>query len=397
MSAKGTLLVVEDNADHLELFMDAFTPEYEVITASEGEECLKIIGERHCDLVILDYYLSSHFSGLDILRRITESAPGLPVVMVTAYGNEDLAVQAMKFGAKDYIRKTLDNSYIDRIHRHVLEILEAKGAEEAPSVRQDVLDFFEERRDEFVQRWLTSMHDLRRRVDLPESFVINEDEMGRFFSAFLADIQNDRATETLIFLKRMVLLQDAEEKSLLTAELLNMSFKEVARDVLREHYPDSFDSRSSLMAHIGRIVDENDLELSKEYENLIWQASQRARQSERMATKSVLLTTLQHEVRQPLAYLLNTAELLQANRAMVTDEALREFVVQARRIEALLDRLERDSHMLTKKYSEDLKVLDLPDNSAGGMDERGNSSAGGSSEGGNSASGGPGAADKGGT
>lgn len=366
MPAKGMLLVVEDNADHLELFVDAFTPEYEVVTASQGEECLKIIGERHCDLVILDYYLSSHFSGLDILRRIVESAPGLPVVMVTAYGNEDLAVQAMKFGAKDYIRKTLDNSYIDRIHRHVLEILEAKGAEETPSVGQDVLRFFEERREDFVKRWLAAMHDLCKRVDLPEPFVIDEVEMGRFFTAFLADIQNDRATETLIFLKRMVLLQDVEEKSLLTAELLNISFKEVAREVLREHYPDSFDSRSTLMAHIGRIVDENGLELSKEYENLIWQASERARQSERLATKSVLLTTLQHEVRQPLAYLLNTAELLQANRAAVGDDALREFVVQARRIEELLDRLESDSQMLTKKYSEDLKVLDLPDNAPGG-------------------------------
>ena len=40
MPAKGTLLVVEDNADHLELFMDAFAPEYEVISAVEVEECL---------------------------------------------------------------------------------------------------------------------------------------------------------------------------------------------------------------------------------------------------------------------------------------------------------------------------------------------------------------------
>ncbi len=359
MTSRGKILIVEDNADHLELFTDSFEPDYEIISASTGDECLSLLAREKVELVILDYYLSSHFSGLEILGQITDQYPKVPVIMVTAYGNEDLAVQAMKYGAHDYIRKTLDNSYIDRIHEHAEEIMGRQAPEQQNDVRRMVLNYFEENRDRFIAGWHERMQDLQERVNLPDAEVMTEEEVAHFFTAFLADIQNDRPGETMLFLKKKILLQEADEKSLLSAELLNMSFKEMARIMIRERFPDSFDNRSAVMTHIGSIVDENDLELSKEYERLIVEATERVRESERLATKTALMATLQHELRQPLSVIQNILELAKTGRMDLDENRVDELLGNISRISDLLDRLERDSHMHTKRYGDNLDTFDV--------------------------------------
>jgi len=164
----------------------------------------------------------------------------------------------------------------------------------------------------------------------------------------------------MLFFKKRVLLQE-EETSVVVIELLNMAFQNIARKMLREQFPKSFDNRSIVMESISKIVEDNNLELSKEYENLIKKGLEKIRQSERVSTKSMLITTLQHEIRQPLSYIYNTAEMLLRNRDEVGDDSLKEVLKQAERIESLLSRLEKDSHMLAKEYSEDTKTIDIPE------------------------------------
>ena len=364
MSEKARILIVEDNKDHLELFIDALMPQYEVVVADTKESCLKLIDEKECDIIILDYYLSNHFSGLDILREISKINKSLPVIMVTAYGNEEIAVEAIKSGAKDYIRKTLDNSYIERIVQNIEDTLSSVRARNSHNVRQEVLSFFQENRAKFIEAWLERIAFLQVRVGIKQAFAPDGGQMDRLFSAFLADIQNEQATETLMFLKKMVLLQDAEEKSLLGAELLNVAFKEVARAMLRERYPESFDSRALVMHHISAIVDENDLELSREYEKLIWEIMERMRRSERLSTKSLLITTLQHRIRQPLAFIYNTAEMILRDHTSNDEEAIKSIAEPAQRIEELLNRLEKDSHMQGMRYADNVDIIDLPENGA---------------------------------
>ncbi|HNY27804.1 MAG TPA: response regulator [Candidatus Sumerlaeota bacterium] len=382
MPRKGTILIVEDNMDHLELFAEVFDADFEVLAASDSDQCFEILRGRHCDLVILDYYLSSRFSGLDILSRITDLVPGLPVIMVTAYGNEELAVKAIKHGARDYVRKTLDNTYLDCIRKHaedILSVMSSRG-EQQPAVLVaegvvegnvpvvsndwgDLLRFFERNKGLFLQKWRERMLGLAEEVSLPESFLMTNEEMDRFFDAFQLDLRPEvgKSQATARFLEQMALVQDAEAKSLLAVELLNLSFKQSVKLVFEHEYFVPFELRLAFLDCLARIVDENILSLIQSYQKLLERATSQIRLSERMATKSLLMTTLQHEIRQPLAYVYSRIELLLLNPAAVGEGALRDLLSNIVRIQEILDRIERDSHMLTKQYSDDLNLLDLPE------------------------------------
>lgn len=91
---------------------------YEVITASSGEECLDKVGDA--DLVFLDIKMPG-MNGIEVLKKIKERYPSLPVIMITAYATVDTAIEAMKLGAFDYVRKPFA---IEELEGSILAALE---------------------------------------------------------------------------------------------------------------------------------------------------------------------------------------------------------------------------------------------------------------------------------
>ena len=75
-----------------------------VQTAGDGEEALQKLQDSDFSLVLLDLKLPG-MDGLEVLRRIRESRPKTRVIMITAHGTIDYAVEAMKLGAVDFLRK----------------------------------------------------------------------------------------------------------------------------------------------------------------------------------------------------------------------------------------------------------------------------------------------------
>jgi len=73
-----------------------------------GEQALKAAAERRPDLVLLDLRLDG-IDGMETLRRLQVSATGAPIVMMTAFGNVEAAVKAMKLGATDFVSKPFNN------------------------------------------------------------------------------------------------------------------------------------------------------------------------------------------------------------------------------------------------------------------------------------------------
>ena len=147
MLMKPKVLVAEDNVDHLELLTDALSEENEVVGTDSKEGCMEQLQKDTFDLVVLDYNLKKDFSGFDILREITLKYPYMPVIMVTAYGNEELAVKVMKIGAKDYIRKTLDNNYIDRIVSNVRILVNKREKEDYRKIKEDSIAFLHQHKE----------------------------------------------------------------------------------------------------------------------------------------------------------------------------------------------------------------------------------------------------------
>jgi DNA-binding NtrC family response regulator len=78
-----------------------------VVSAPNAEAAIAMIARHHPDAVITDLKMPG-VDGLELLRRIKEADDTLPVVLMTAYGTVDTAVQAMKFGAFDYITKPFE-------------------------------------------------------------------------------------------------------------------------------------------------------------------------------------------------------------------------------------------------------------------------------------------------
>jgi DNA-binding NtrC family response regulator len=105
----GSILVIDDEAEireGLELLLSS--EGYAVTSAETGQAGLARLEAEPYDLVLLDVSLPDR-SGLDLLRDIHQRDPDLPIVLITAYGSIDMARQAFKSGAQDYITKPWSN------------------------------------------------------------------------------------------------------------------------------------------------------------------------------------------------------------------------------------------------------------------------------------------------
>ncbi|MBI1816416.1 MAG: sigma-54-dependent Fis family transcriptional regulator [Deltaproteobacteria bacterium] len=118
---KGRILVVDDERAMQLALRGLLSKEgYSVDTASSGEEAVRKIEGGDFHLVITDLSMSG-MDGLGVLARARAFDPDLAVVMITAYGSEKIAVEAMKTGAADYIPKPFDNDEMRVLVGKVME------------------------------------------------------------------------------------------------------------------------------------------------------------------------------------------------------------------------------------------------------------------------------------
>ncbi len=107
--AAGSILIIDDEAAIRESLQTLLEMEgYDVETASDGQEGLIRISEHPFDLVLLDFALPDR-NGVEILQDIRERDSELAVIMITAYGTVENAINAMQAGATNFIQKPWDN------------------------------------------------------------------------------------------------------------------------------------------------------------------------------------------------------------------------------------------------------------------------------------------------
>ena len=108
-ASPGSVLIIDDEAAIRESLQTLLEIEgYEVETASDGAEGLARLADRPFDLVLLDFALPER-NGIEILQDIRERDSELAVIMITAYGTVENAVNAMQAGATNFIQKPWDN------------------------------------------------------------------------------------------------------------------------------------------------------------------------------------------------------------------------------------------------------------------------------------------------
>jgi two-component system response regulator YesN len=95
------ILIVDDDAGYAESLSDA----YRVVTVQTGRVAVERVKRRSdIDLAVIEYRLPD-MSGIDVMKEIKDVAPSVLVIIVTAYGDEDVAVEAFRSGARDYLKK----------------------------------------------------------------------------------------------------------------------------------------------------------------------------------------------------------------------------------------------------------------------------------------------------
>jgi len=87
---------------------------YEVTTAEDGEKALAAMQRAPVDVVVTDLVMP-RMGGMDLLRQVASAHPDVPVIMITAHGTVDTAVEAMKSGAFDYITKPFDQDDLRKV------------------------------------------------------------------------------------------------------------------------------------------------------------------------------------------------------------------------------------------------------------------------------------------
>ncbi|MEP7028358.1 MAG: sigma-54 dependent transcriptional regulator [Candidatus Eisenbacteria bacterium] len=103
-SGAGTILVVEDEIAQRETLCAFLGEEYTMLEAASGAEALTHVRDQPVDLVFLDLRLGRE-DGLEILRKLREESPGLPVIMLTAHGTPEHAFTAYRHGAVHFMSK----------------------------------------------------------------------------------------------------------------------------------------------------------------------------------------------------------------------------------------------------------------------------------------------------
>jgi signal transduction histidine kinase len=106
-AARPTLLLVDDDNGVRESMRFVFKEQYEVLTATNGAEALKLLESQAVDAAVVDIRMPG-MSGLDLLEKIKHLSPTTGVIMLTGHESVDTARQALRLGASDYFAKPFD-------------------------------------------------------------------------------------------------------------------------------------------------------------------------------------------------------------------------------------------------------------------------------------------------
>jgi two-component system nitrogen regulation response regulator NtrX len=133
----ATILVVDDEQGIREVLQDVLADEgHRVVPAEDGFKALEVLEEGVVDLVILDVWLPN-MGGIDVLKRIRDNWPEIEVVVISGHANINMAVQAVKIGAFDFLEKPLSLEKTITVVENALKMEELKR--ENRTLKQGIL------------------------------------------------------------------------------------------------------------------------------------------------------------------------------------------------------------------------------------------------------------------
>lgn len=188
----GAILVVDDDADMRELVHDMLKDRgHQVTTAGSGQEALKLLGEEDYAVVLTDLRMKG-MQGLELLTEIKRSSADVGVILMTAFGSVETAVEAMKHGASDYLTKPVKKDELVRAVERVIR--ETALRREVSRLRREVHKEYSFHQILGKSKAIQAVFDLIRRVaDSPTNVLITgESGTGKELVAKAIHYNSDR-------------------------------------------------------------------------------------------------------------------------------------------------------------------------------------------------------------
>lgn len=188
----GAILVVDDDMDMRELVHDMLKDRgHRVTTAGGGQEALKLLGEEDYAVVLTDLRMKG-MQGLELLTEIRRTNPDIGVILMTAFGSVDTAVEAMKHGASDYLTKPVKKDELIRVVERVIR--ETSLRREVSRLRREVHKEYSFHQILGKSKAIQAVFDLIRRVaDSPTNVLISgESGTGKELVAKAIHYNSDR-------------------------------------------------------------------------------------------------------------------------------------------------------------------------------------------------------------
>ncbi len=253
----ATILLVDDETAHLKTLERVFSKEdYDVITAEDGDEALEIIRSQSVDLVITDLKMPGT-DGMELLKLVQTIQPEAEVILMTAFGTVERAVEGMKQGAYDFVSKPIKRAEILQAAKKALE-KQALVAENR-KLKAELADLRNERSIVGQSPALQEALDLVRQVADSDATVLLTGESGtgkELFARMIVEL-SDRADNPFVTVNCAAL-----PESILESELFG--YEEGAFTGADEAKPGRFeaaDGGTVLLDEIGELSPEVQVKL----------------------------------------------------------------------------------------------------------------------------------------
>jgi DNA-binding NtrC family response regulator len=194
----GAVLVVDDDADMRELVHDMLKDRgHQVTTTGSGQDALKLLEEEDYAVVLTDLRMKG-VQGLELLTEIKRTHPDAGVVLMTAFGSVETAVEAMKHGASDYLTKPVKKDELVRVIERVVR--ETALRREVSRLRQEVHKEYSFHQILGKSKPMQAVFDLIKRVaDSPTNILITgESGTGKELVAKAIHYNSDRKNAPFI-------------------------------------------------------------------------------------------------------------------------------------------------------------------------------------------------------
>jgi len=210
------ILVVDDEKEVLEVIKNHLCGQgYLITTCTSGEAALQALKAKNFSLVITDLKMTG-LNGIDLCDRISGNHPGLPVLILTAFGTLDVAVEAIRAGAYDFVTKPLNfnalTAIVEKAIRNYKAIRQIKELEIKDKKAAETVD------EEFVgeSRWIAGIRDLITQISNLETTVLltGESGTGKELVSKLLHRKSKRSKQPFIVVNCATIPEDAFEEEL---------------------------------------------------------------------------------------------------------------------------------------------------------------------------------------